>query len=193
MGEHLKKMLFDRFGMGDIPDGYIYFPLSMGGLDLHNPFVDYYLLRDQVAENPHQFMDQYFETEEARYRSQKVQFEKRAENFVHNADPYPDLRDEPFMSYEEFSRYRERTDGKLASAFESLMEEPYEWDIEVKGSRLALNGRQVLTRDSYEKWIVELYAKEMIARFGGLNIVDKSLLPMGLMGMLRQSRFKWQG
>jgi hypothetical protein len=44
-----------------------------------------------------------------------------------------------------------------------------------------------------DKWVCSLYAKDMIARFGSLTIVDKGLLPMGLMAMLRRSRFKWQG
>jgi hypothetical protein len=30
----LKKMICERFRVDDIPDGYLFFPLSMGGLDV---------------------------------------------------------------------------------------------------------------------------------------------------------------
>lgn len=36
----LKKMLHEKFGVEDVPEGYLYFPMSMGGLDLKNPFVE---------------------------------------------------------------------------------------------------------------------------------------------------------
>jgi hypothetical protein len=45
----------------------------------------------------------------------------------------------------------------------------------------------------YEKWVVQLYHRDMVARFGGVDVVDQGLLPTGLMGMLRESRFRWQG
>lgn len=43
----------------------------------------------------------------------------------------------------------------------------------------------------YQQWVVQLYASEMIARFGGLNVVEKGLLPTGMVKMFRQSRFQW--
>jgi len=45
----------------------------------------------------------------------------------------------------------------------------------------------------YYRWIVQLYAADMIETFGGLNVVEKGLLPTGMVNMFRQSRFKWQG
>jgi hypothetical protein len=47
--------------------------------------------------------------------------------------------------------------------------------------------------NSYHRWIIQLYAPDMMARFGGLNVVEKGLLPTGLVSMFRESRFKWQG
>lgn len=45
---------------------------------------------------------------------------------------------------------------------------------------------------SDQKWIVQLYSADVIQRFGGLNIVDKGLLPMGVMKMLRARKVTWQ-
>jgi hypothetical protein len=46
---------------------------------------------------------------------------------------------------------------------------------------------------SYHRWIIQLYAGDMIERFGGLTVVDKGLLPTGMVGMFREQRIKWQG
>lgn len=40
--------------------------------------------------------------------------------------------------------------------------------------------------------MVQLYSEEMFRVFGGLSIVDKALLPLGVMGMLRAKRVTWQ-
>lgn len=59
----LKQMITERFGVSDIPEGYLYFPSSMGGLDLKSPFVDLYLVRNKVSENPDEFMDDFLKAE----------------------------------------------------------------------------------------------------------------------------------
>lgn len=39
--------------------------------------------------------------------------------------------------------------------------------------------------DSDQKWIIQLYSSGVLERFGGLNLVDRNLLPIGVMTMLR--------
>ncbi|EON97561.1 hypothetical protein UCRPA7_6925 [Phaeoacremonium minimum UCRPA7] len=201
VGEHLKRMIADRFGIpvGDIPDGYLYFPISLGGLGLKNPFIKLYLIRDQVAENPDEFIDEFLEWEEQWYQKAKKRYERERETPRHQArlhrEEWHDLKDAPFMSLEEYRRYRERTSTNFGhSVFEKLMEEPDALDVELKGEvKAILNWSEWRELTSYDKWVVQLFHKDMIARFGGLNIVEKGLLPMGLMSMLRQSKFRWQG
>jgi hypothetical protein len=45
----------------------------------------------------------------------------------------------------------------------------------------------------YLKWVVKLFGEEMRERFGGWNVVEKGLLPMGMVGLFRSGRVKWQG
>lgn len=47
--------------------------------------------------------------------------------------------------------------------------------------------------DPYWKWIAQMYGPEMTERFGGLNVVDFGLLPIGMVSMFRQRRTKWEG
>lgn len=45
---------------------------------------------------------------------------------------------------------------------------------------------------SEDKWIMHLHAEELKHRFGALSIVDRNLLPSGVMQMLRKKKVVWQ-
>lgn len=191
-GHHLKKMISDRFGVRDLPDGYIYFPVAMGGLGLQNPFVKLYLIRERTVEEPEKLVDDFLENEEAEYRRAEARFEGEGPQ---TGSEWDDLKDADFMSHEEYVRYRERTSTLLLNTYNRLMAEPTEKDVELRGEVKAVlqSDGEWYGLSGYDRWVVQLFHKDMIARFGGLNVVDKGLLPLGLMSMLRESRFKWQG
>ncbi|KAL2136927.1 hypothetical protein VTI74DRAFT_88 [Chaetomium olivicolor] len=222
VGEHLKRMITSRFGLSpsDIPEGFLYWPLSMGGLGLQNPFITTLLSRGPVSKNPERLIDDYLREEELEYRRAKRKFgragshaagcdcadcceasEGESDNAAdaaawwHDKPEFDDLRDEPFMSMDEFTRYRERTASLLDAKYRQLISSPATTTLEASGEvKAALaNGRTWYELSDYEKWVVQLYHRDMIARFGGLDVVDQGLLPTGLMTMLRNSRFQWQG
>lgn len=249
--QYLKKMIAERVGVTDVPDGFLYFPTSMGGLGLQNPFVDLYLIRDRVTEDPLRLMNRFFEHEESVYREKKRRFEEKEgvnrtalptrdvdemslsseqlldmpndeEEEISWGQPpdgwasqpintwettaisftgpeYHDLRNSPFMDYAEYTQHREITSATLGSLYTRLLRTPTPLGINLQGEA-AILAQHIEARDeeggsgwsSYDKWVLQLYAKETIAQFGSLDIVEEGLLPMGLMKMLRQSRFKWQ-
>jgi hypothetical protein len=236
----LKQMISDRFGVKDIPEGYLYFPMSMGGLDLKSPFVNLYLIRDKITKIPDSHMDKFFIDEEATYRRLKAIHEgpnSRRGNLAPIGLSYSEktaLDNEPFMNFEEYTRYREQTSFELKSAYQHLIQEPTEDEVTLtsdvasvletaalpefgrpppgfvpgrgrgrghgRGGRGGYSGYPSGVAkvnwdrmSSYQRWIIQLYAPDMIARFGGLNVVEKGLLPTGMVSMFRESRFKWQG
>lgn len=197
-GAHLKKMISQRFEipLSDIPDGYIYFPPEFGGLGLKNPFINLCLIRDAVVDDPEKEVDSFFEQEARDWRNARASFETgamRARRFSRAYD-FSDLEGEPFMSLEEFRSYRERLSESLGRTFQVLVEEPTPKELTLKGAvRAVLEPYQWHELSSYDQWVLQLFSKDMIARFGGLNVVEKGLLPLGLMGMLRQSKFQWVG
>jgi len=73
--DYLKNQMQDRFAIQDIPDGYFYFPASLGGLELHNPFIGLVQLRDSVYEHPESALDDFIEAEEEAYRKAIYAFE----------------------------------------------------------------------------------------------------------------------
>ncbi|KAL2145497.1 hypothetical protein VTI28DRAFT_7133 [Corynascus sepedonium] len=257
VAEYLKRTIASRFGvaLSDIPDGYLYWPSSMGGLGLQNPFVSLLVSRSDVKENPDKLMDKYFEEEELWYAHAKARFEggnspsssssspsrSRTSSFSSTSSSsdsasssseeeeedysrpsrramktttqsssrlgdlvlrykpeYADLQGEPFMSLAEFGRYRERTDPKLGAVYRKLIAEPEAQSLDPAGEiRAALEDGQGMggwyELSAYEQWVVQLYHRDMVGRFGGVDVVDRGLLPAGLIGMLRESRFRWQG
>ncbi|KAK6595862.1 hypothetical protein H4I96_10181 [Botrytis cinerea] len=189
----LKSMLHTRFGVDNIPEGYLYFPMSMGGLDLKSPFVPLYLIRDQVEENPDKIMDKFFTDERHSYERAKKEFD---DGDAWSSRPKHDkeLDLEGFPSFEEYTQYRERTSRTLYSAYGQLRGEPRECAVDIMVGRVMQGGKwETRGMSNYQKWILQLYGADMEERFGGINVVEKGLLPTGMVGMFRESRFKWQG
>ncbi|KAG0652845.1 Histone [Hyphodiscus hymeniophilus] len=196
--EYLKNAIQDRFGVSDIPDGYLYFPTSLGGLDLHNPFIGLVQLRDSVYEHPASALDDFLQAEMDAYRSAKVVFENGQLSRHENIDPnfLPEDGD-VFMEFKEFIRYREEFacdwEDDLYEVFTDLLTQPTEETVDMNQSEsVALNAYPSMMT-GYWRWVAQLYGPDMRERFGGLNIVDAGLLPIGMVNLFRSGRVKWQG
>jgi hypothetical protein len=46
--------------------------------------------------------------------------------------------------------------------------------------------------DNELKWMLQLYAQEPLRLFGGLSLVDKRFLPVGVLAMVKGKRVTWQ-
>lgn len=197
VGAYVKQMIAERFDiqLSDIPDGYIYFPPEFGGLGLKNPFIDLCLVRDAVKEDPEELVESFEEQEARNYRTFKARFENSTvRSSKSRRYEFRDLENEPFMSLEELESYRDWIGESLGCTFRVLMQEPMSKNLALKGAvKAVLEPDQWSELSSYDQWVLQLFSKDMISRFGGLNVVEKGLLPMGLMDLLRQSKFQWVG
>lgn len=197
VGAYVKQMIAERFDiqLSDIPDGYIYFPPEFGGLGLKNPFIDLCLVRDAVKEDPEELIESLEEQEARDYRTFKARFESSTvRSSKSRRYEFRDLEDKPFMSLDEFESYRDWIGESLGCTFRVLMQEPMSKNLALKGAvKAVLEPDQWSELSSYDQWVLQLFSKDMISRFGGLNVVEKGLLPMGLMDLLRQSKFQWVG
>ena len=109
------------------------------------------------------------------------------------------ILDEPFPSFEEYTAFRDIYSPLLTEAYQDLMRKPTDevikltneikpWFDELLYSHTC--GWHQLSAEG--RWIMSLYAEELKRRFGALSIVDKNLLPAGVMKMLRQKKVTWQ-
>jgi hypothetical protein len=208
----------------------------MGGLDLESPFVSLYLIRNKITKIPDSHMDRFFIDEEATYRRLKVIHggpNSRRASYVPVGLSFPEkaaLDNEPFMNFEEYTRYREQTSFDLKGAYQNLIREPAEDEVTLtsdvasvleaaalpehvarrppggrgrgrgRGGRGGYSGRLSGVAkvnwdrmSSYQGWIIQLYAPDMIARFGGLGVVEKGLLPTGMVSMFRRADSSGRG
>jgi hypothetical protein len=210
--DFLKTIIEQRFGVKEIPDGFLFFPVELGGLDLKSPFVGLLQIRESVGENPYDLMDDYEEAEREDYLQAMRSFDKGyiVDQRWSIEDPKwkPAEGADEFFSFEEFTKYREEFTSfkaQLVKTYRELLKRPSEESIDVsvkvKQALDQLHGQANLrgitanwhSMEAYWKWVAQMYGPEMVERFGGLNIVDPGLLPIGMVRFFRDTRVKWQG
>ncbi|RHZ66727.1 uncharacterized protein CDV56_105863 [Aspergillus thermomutatus] len=207
--EHLRHMIEALFGVSDIPDAFFFFPEQLGGLGLRNPFVSTLLVRDELRSTPIQLINDYKENERKAYLDVKKEFEELPErerlrryklmqpDAEARATADIDRSLSTFMSFDEYVRFREFTDTHLAALYKKLMDVPEEIDIELT-EEVSTALRKVQSQIDYPvednelKWLLQLYAEEPLRRLGGLSLVDKRFLPVGVLAMVKGKRVTWQ-
>jgi hypothetical protein len=210
---YLKGLIEERFGVSDVPDAFIFLPEALGGLGVRNPFIDPFLVRDKVCKSPAARMKKFLKDEDDMYNDAKVEFEelteqdrKRRQRAIYT-DSYgessisSDLEKslETFMTKEEFIANRESTSPELAALYQELMEVPQKKRIvtSMRVSRTILKLEDSLNEAGREskgelEWLLQLYERELLEKCGGMSIVEKNLLPLGILTILRKRKVAWQ-
>lgn len=200
---YLKRIIGERFGVTDIPDGFFYLPEELGGLALCNPFVDYLCIRDQLVTSPEKPMDDFLAREKEAYQQAREYFNTHGGYATSSKSREQKIKEgdkEQFMTFTEFAQYRELTSDDLKRTCNTLCTTPKATVIDRSTDawgafyRLPYDQKDLFWQDKKggTTWLAHLYAPELVQRFGGLNIVDKGLLPLGVMQMLRSKKVTWQ-
>ncbi|MDI1486180.1 MAG: hypothetical protein OHK93_005406 [Ramalina farinacea] len=177
--EHLRHMLSERFGVADIPDGFFYFPVELGGLGLRNPVIPLLLRYKNNEKNPRDLIERAFEHEEERYNRDGKSFE---EGNTFNVSKHV----ESFMTFDEYVAFAEETSSHLQRAYTELLDMPTEEPVDRETTNY------LDSTDLYETWMLELYGGEIKQKYGGLAMGESRLLPIGLVKMLQKERVRWQ-
>lgn len=216
--DYLKKTIERRFNVTDIPDGYLYFPVDLGGLDLQSPFISLLQIRDSVLDSHDDLFETIFEAEREAYNDAKARFEsgaianlrKRTSNPTWQPEAQEDRK--RFLGWDEFVRHREalcivvqsRDTRDVFSVRERLMQSPEERSVEPDNAsptwaslcRLRSGDRPITSQwrlmSPYWRWVTVMYGPEIVERFGDLSMVDAGLLPMGMVGLFRVKRVTWK-
>lgn len=213
--EHLKGLIAERFGVSDIPDAFIFMPEQLGGLAVRNPFIASFLHRDRVENDPKGRMKEFLVQEKEAYEAAKREFEEKGERERRRSfhtiftEEYGDLSNlvtvseeerDTFMSIEEYTRWRDVTSSRLTAVYKYLMQVARQKEVtistEVKEAleELATSQPELNLKDldAETKWLLQLHSKELFERCGDLSMVDKNLLPLGILTILRKKRVTWQ-
>ncbi|KAJ4295002.1 hypothetical protein N0V90_007010 [Kalmusia sp. IMI 367209] len=200
--EYLRGMLAERFGTDNsVPDSFFYFPVELGGLGLRNPLINAFATYRKSFRDSVERIDRAFELEQEDYERLKERWdsgEHRPKRTKYSPLPKDELgtdteTDESFMSFEEFTRYREETSSYLKDAYTNLLECPPEEHVQTAPAILTTLRDRSLDASPYWLWICNLYAGDMNKRFGGLQLGDRDLLPVGLVDVLKSEKVRWEG
>ena len=210
---YLKSLIQERFGVSDVPDAFIFLPEALGGLGVRNPFIDPFLVRDRVFKSPFARMEKFLKEENELYNNSKTEFEELTEQDKKRRlraiykDSYGEASIsaelekslETFMSKEEFIVHRESTSPELVKVYQELMEVPMKKQI-VTSSRVSKTMQKLeegMSDTSKEgrsemEWLLQFYERELLEKCGGMSIVEKNLLPLGILTILRKKKVAWQ-
>lgn len=215
--DYLRGVIREKFSTDrDLPDGFFYWPVEMGGLELKNPSIELLAMRERIRQTPDFILQRASDLDDDEFVAAKEKFEKESTGFGLSGHISREARraieqsvagSEGFMALEEFSRYREETSTNLLTAYNRLLEIPK--PIHVNPTTEVTAGLGALERTAarmgtrtigtwgsmtaYWKWIVTLYCTEMVKKYGGVAIVDQGKVPLGVVNVLRSGRVKWLG
>lgn len=212
VAQWVKTMIEKRFGVQDVADGFLFFPVELGGLELRNPFVTPMQIEDSVTNVPATLLRDFEDMEKQEYEYLKEKFDQGQDPETREDVDEPDWKPaqdaDKFLSFEEYTKYREEYttsgfDNWLLDAYEEMMATPEKQGVSASPSLLhALgdlrghaNARGITCdwsgMEPYWQWVAQLYGPEIIRRFGGLSVVDPGLLPMAMLGFFRDQKVKW--
>jgi len=210
--EHVKCLIAKKFNVSDIPDAFVFMPEQLGGLGVRNPFALLFMVRSQLKKDPKESMRIFLAEEKRAYNEAKKDFEDLGDqgrrrrfrevypNDIEVDSIIPDGDLNTFMTFEDFTRWRETTSPLLLHAYKELMQVPakkcpkYTLEVEDALKKLAV-AQPELAPDKLDpelKWLVQFHSQELFERCGGLSIVNKSLLPLGILTMLKKRKVTWQ-
>lgn len=209
--EYLRKRIETDFNVFDVPDAFFFLPEKLGGLGLRNPFVSIFMLRDRMKKSPRELMIEYLKSERELYEVEKGSFDKKTatqrrrtwENMESNSEP-DELKEafsshdkDIFLSFEEWSKFREARSFSLSALYNSFMDVPSSnYPATTRAVEDAVSAaRQKFglgTLGAEVKWTLYLYAEDLLAKFGGLNLVDRQFLPIGVLDMIKGKKVRWQ-
>lgn len=212
---YLRKVIADRFGIHDLPEGFFYFPVELGGLELINPYISLMAMRENIKQTPQRRLRLAFIDDEANYRGAKERFEKEGpyataaysslNKDYASDDSSTEADNHDFPSLEEYRRHPETHSYPLWKAYRDLIEIPDEVRIDQSpnflGTQSSLQSGLDTTEkisgswtnmSSYWQWAAELYHGEMVARYGSLAAVNREFMPLGVVKTLKEGRMRWE-
>ena len=217
VAKHVQHMLSTRFRMDDVPDSFLFMPESLGGLGLKNPFVPLLLLRSDICQDPETRMKTFHVKEREDYEHAKKDFASSTEKerrkkykaaFQSDEDegtkpPISWEQAQTFMTFEDYTQYRECTTERLYEEYTYFLKQPAQQGVARTKSNMhwlqaleytpdGLDVTPGSKRDAELLWTVHFFEDELVGKLGGLEVVDKGLLPWGVLKALGSRKVTWQ-
>jgi len=186
---HLRALIKERFEVDELPQGYFYSPIESGGLELRDPLIELIAMRGNIDGSPEEEFTREMKRDVERYEALKKSWESSTTTTTAR---WAEKNKGEFMSFEEYTSARETRLFQWYSTYHELLEVVGLSDATITPIiKQAQNASQSTKElDTYGEWVICLYGDELMKRFGGLDIVDPSLIPIGMVQLFRSSRMK---
>ncbi len=178
---YLQERIAKKFGISDLPEGYFYFPVVTGGLELKNIFIELCSIERESEKKFKEIFEQLLkEEDEETYDSYKNNWE----------------RSSTFMTYEEFLSLRDVWVPTWGRQFSAAMTDREQEDVnKTPAIEAALRSSKHWSKrwvdlSVQERWLVALYGEQLMEKFGALDVVDSSLIPLGMVELFKRSRIQ---
>ena len=213
INQHFRDVIKNKFEVEGLPDGFFYWPNELGGLDLQNPFTSLCATRASIRRTPERILEEALLRDEIAYQSAKAVFERGG--IGHGLGKYNydlrrklDIDGDHFMSKEEYLRHRELYSANLGEAYKKLLSVPAEaspketpeitaWlkvleEPKVETSKEAFSA-SFGTMSPYWQWTLVDHGANMVQKYGGVRIVDRNKIPVGIVSVLKAGKVRWSG
>lgn len=189
---YLAAELERRYGIRDLPQGYFYFPLSSGGLALRDPLIDILVMGETMTGDAVASVERALLSEEEVYEfaKKKWEFEQQETTSVLAQQAPPPI----FIPFSSFCEMSSQNFHQLYTSLISVNKPRPVFltpAIAAQSSNSRRRDIQGQGTESYKGWVFEAYGKDVIRRFGGLDIVDPRMIPIGLVHLYKTSRIRW--
>ncbi|CAG8908035.1 unnamed protein product [Penicillium egyptiacum] len=203
--DYLRTVIAGRFDIHDLPDGFFYYPIELGGLGLLNPFIRLLAMRENIKQTPRKLLRKASLRDEKEYEAAKEKFKKDGADVSGQFWSEWGGKSKSFMSLEDYTRYPETFSLSLVDVYTQLTEVPSEmsvartWSFEREQNSLDQSSSVGCispfwgTMTPYWQWVAELYHEGMVRTYGSLAAVNREFMPLGVLKTLQEGKFRWQG
>ncbi|RAH40970.1 uncharacterized protein BO95DRAFT_447342 [Aspergillus brunneoviolaceus CBS 621.78] len=216
--DYLRQEIAHRFNnTKDLPEGFFYFPVELGGIELLNPYIPFLAMRENIKQSPAARLRTAFVEDEAEYLEVKERFVNDGPALAGGsswsnygaADSSEAPSSSSALALAEYTRYPETYSRPLLRAYEDLIRVPEEESVDQtahfqrhqmvldEGIEEAASKRKIISGEwwamsAYWRWVAELYHEDMTDRYGNLAAVSREYMPLGVIKTLKEGKFRWQ-
>jgi len=206
--EYLADWVKRDFDIIGIPEGWFYWPICMGGLEVKDPFIVANSVRRELCKDPVRKLKEAFETEEIQYTVTKEKWETgQGSHSTKGGGTWRESKD--FISFEEFTSLREQRLTCWTDQYRYLLSEPPSSEVlttreieaavdNVSQGTGKLTGKGGISKNGwwsmsdYWKWVVAFYGPGMVDMWGGLEVVRPGQLPVGMVTFWKSRKIRWE-
>ncbi|KAI3256773.1 hypothetical protein DTO006G7_3115 [Penicillium roqueforti] len=144
--DYLRTVIADRFDIHDLPDGFFYYPVELGGLGLLNPFVRLLAMRENMKQTPQKLFHKASLMEEKEYEGDKEEFKRNGADVSIPFSSKWGVESTSFMSLEDYTRYPETFSSSFVRVYRQLAEVPDEMSVDPTWSLTRTNPSSQMTK-----------------------------------------------